>query len=101
MLQEVVGELYLNNVIPSNLKMPLKVSRLSLGLNAKSRNNDFSQIKADGFKLLGFQAEELIIAEPSVFKWGYGSIKTIAGITGTRPKHVQLSSEARQSNLTT
>ncbi|KAJ9063938.1 hypothetical protein DSO57_1035679 [Entomophthora muscae] len=75
--------------------MPLKVSRLSLESNAKSRNNDFSQIKADEFKLLGFRAKELIIAEPSVFKWDHGSIKTIAGITGTRLKHVELSSKAK------
>ncbi|KAJ9083756.1 hypothetical protein DSO57_1031510 [Entomophthora muscae] len=95
MLKEVVGELYIDNVIPSNLKMPLKVSRLSLESNAKSRNNDFSQIKADEFKLLGFKAKELIIAEPSVFKWDHGSIKTIAGITGTRLKHVELSSKAK------
>ncbi|KAJ9089130.1 hypothetical protein DSO57_1016052 [Entomophthora muscae] len=95
MLQEVAGELVVNNELPSNLKWPLKVSSLVLNYDAKSRNNDFSQIKAEEIRIFGFQAEELIITEPSVLEWYYGSIKTITGITGTRLKRVILGSDVR------
>ncbi|KAJ9089129.1 hypothetical protein DSO57_1016051 [Entomophthora muscae] len=95
MLQEVAGELSVNRELPSNLKWPLKVSSLVLNHDAKSRNNDFSQIKAEEIRIFGFQAEELIITEPSVLEWYYGSIKTITGITGTRLKRVILGSDVR------
>ncbi|KAJ9087482.1 hypothetical protein DSO57_1032966 [Entomophthora muscae] len=104
MLQEVAGELSVNRELPSNLKWPLKVSSLVLNPDAKSRNNDFSQIKAEEIRIFGFQAEELIIAEPSVLEWYYGSIKTITGITGTRLKRVVLGRDVRNriqfSNVT-
>ncbi|KAJ9089128.1 hypothetical protein DSO57_1016050 [Entomophthora muscae] len=93
MLQEVAGELIVNNELPSNLKWLLKVSRLVLNSNARSGHSDFSQIKAEEIRIFGFQAEELIIVEPSVLEWHYGSIKTITGITGTRLKRVVLGSD--------
>ncbi|KAJ9089131.1 hypothetical protein DSO57_1016053 [Entomophthora muscae] len=95
MLQEVAGELVVDGELPSNLKWPLKVSRLVIYFNARSKSNDFSQIKAEEIRIFGFQAEELIIAEPSVLEWHYGSIKTITGITGTRLKRVILGNDAR------
>ncbi|KAJ9088206.1 hypothetical protein DSO57_1025467 [Entomophthora muscae] len=95
LLKEVTGDLVVDNEVPSNLKWPLKVSRLVLNSNARSQRNDFSQIKAEEIRIFGFQAEELIIAEPSVLGWYYGSIKAITGITGTRLKRVVLGNDVR------
>ncbi|KAJ9049261.1 hypothetical protein DSO57_1026494 [Entomophthora muscae] len=97
MLQEVTGDLSVDDELPSNLKWPLRVSRLVLNYNARATNNDFSQIKAEEIRIFGFEADELIIEEPSVFEWYYGSIKTITGITGTRLKHVVLGKDVHNT----
>ncbi|KAJ9089138.1 hypothetical protein DSO57_1016058 [Entomophthora muscae] len=77
------------------MKWPLKVSSLVFSYNAGTRNNNFAQILAEEIIIQGIEIEELIIAEPSVFKWVSGTINSISGIKGTRLKHIELTNGVR------
>ncbi|KAJ9086946.1 hypothetical protein DSO57_1038319 [Entomophthora muscae] len=94
-LREITGMLLAGDTLPSGLKGPLKVSELMLRSYDISESSDFSQVVAEKIKVAKLTTEELIIAEPSVFEWKLGSIKTITGFTGARLKHVELSRDVK------